>query len=93
MLHFDHNHNYFSARSLAHNMVSDKAEANYIQLLKNGAGVTEAYTFYRTSVMQQHINGDFTYGDQRIESILADSSICPTERQVWYIFAKYNEIQ
>jgi hypothetical protein len=34
-----------------------------------------------------------TYGDHGIESILATLSICPTERQEQYIFAKYNEIQ
>ena len=47
---------------------------------------------HRASVMSNY-NADLRLYDEHlgIEAALADASICPTERQVCYMFAKYNE--
>ena len=60
-------------------------------MFKDGSGVNEAYSSYRAQLMDQFAAGDFPFGDRGIEAILADSSLCPTERQVRYLFVKWNE--
>jgi len=91
MLMFDHNHNYFSARSLSHNSISEKAEFDYVRFFKSGMSVTDAYNAYRVALTEQVRTG--AYGSQCIEAVLADASICPTERQVRYLYAKFNEME
>ena len=85
-LYFDHNHNHFSARSLSHNGITEQAESDIIQLFKRGMGPTQAYNDLRATIAEHAHTKSRPYGGRGIEAVLADSSICPTLRQVKYIF-------
>mmetsp|Transcript_2316 Transcript_2316/g.3541 ORF Transcript_2316/g.3541 Transcript_2316/m.3541 type:complete len:286 (-) Transcript_2316:36-893(-) len=89
-LYFDHNHNHFSARSLSHNGITEQAESDIIQLFKRGMGPTQAYNDLRATIAEHAHTKSRSYGGRDIEAVLADSSICPTLRQVKCIFYKYN---
>ena len=90
-LNFDHNHSYFSARSLSHNSVSQEAKESLSRLFRNGMGVRESYNAHRKAIVQIHKECKDAHSRCSIEAVLADASICPTERQVWYMFAKFTE--
>ena len=55
MILFDHNHNHFSARSLSHNSISERAETDYINLFKRGMSVTDAYNSYRAAITENFV--------------------------------------
>jgi hypothetical protein len=72
-------------------VVAEQAESEFITLFRAGMGVTESYNAYRAAISDSVHAGTTAYGQLGIEAILANASICPTERQVRYMYAKFNE--
>jgi hypothetical protein len=86
---WNHNHVLHSARTLSHRTLSSTTMSLLQTLFLKGLTWQGAYTSCRSEVELRHAQEEF--GDRSLESTMADSSICPTKRQVRYRFQPFDQ--
>lgn len=84
-----HNHVIHAAVVLSNRAVPESTAAMFDNMFRELLSPTEAYADHRADVEMRHSAGEF--GDRTIETVLADSSVCPTIGQVRYLHKKYEE--
>lgn len=86
---WNHNHASHCSTTLSHRRISNITLSNLREMFLEGLTWQEAYQCCRSEVELRH--ADASFGERSLESALADSSICPTKRQVRYRFAGFDE--